>query len=53
MRSNGRRVAPFFHAMTKRDLAEFGGDGVLADIKERQLNDFDSYLVELSGRLRS
>jgi hypothetical protein len=51
MRLNRKRVVPVFHGMTKRDLAESGGDGALAGLVERQLNEFDLYLAELKGRV--
>ena len=51
MRLNGKRVIPIFHGMTKTDLADSGGDGALAGIVERPLNDFDLYLAELRGRI--
>ncbi len=51
MRLNRKRVVPIFHGMTKRDLAESGGDGALTGTVERQLNDFDTYLVELKARI--
>ena len=51
MRLNRKRVVPIFHGMTKRDLADSGGDGALAGLVERQLNEFDHYLVELKARI--
>jgi hypothetical protein len=51
MRLNRKRVVPIFHGMTKRDLADVGGDGALAGLVERQLNEFDHYLVELRARV--
>ncbi len=48
---NGKRVVPVFHGMTKRDLARSGGDGALAGLVDRRLNDFDLYLTELKGRV--
>jgi hypothetical protein len=51
MRLNGKRVVPIFHGMTRSDLADSGGDGALAGIVDRQLNDFDLYLAELRGRV--
>ena len=50
MRLTRKRVVPILHGMTKLDLAEFGGDGALAGLLERPLNDFDVYLAELKGR---
>ena len=46
-----RRVVPVFHGITRQDLAESGGDGALAGLVDRQLNDFDLYLAELKGRV--
>lgn len=51
MRFNRKRVVPIFYGMTKRDLADSGGDGALAGLVERQLNEFDHYLVELKARV--
>ena len=51
MRLNRKRVVPIFYGMTKRDLAASGGDGALAGLVERQLNEFDHYLVELKARV--
>ena len=51
MRLDRKRVVPIFHGMTKRDLADSGGDGALVGLLERQLNDFDLYLTELKGRV--
>ena len=51
MRLNRKRVVPIFHGMTKRDLAESSGDGALTGTIERQLNEFDHYLVELKARI--
>jgi hypothetical protein len=51
MRLNGKRVVPIFHGMSKRDLIRSGGDGALAGLVDRQLNDFDIYLAELRGRV--
>ena len=51
MRLNRKRVVPIFDGMTKRDLAASGGDGALAGLVERQLNEFDHYLVELKARV--
>ena len=51
MRLNRKRVVPIFHGMTKRDLAESGGDGAVVGLVERQLNEFDHYLVELKARV--
>jgi hypothetical protein len=51
MRLNRKRVVPIFYGMTKRDLAVSGGDGALAGLVERQLNEFDHYLVELKARV--
>jgi hypothetical protein len=45
------RVVPIFYGMSKRDLADSGGDGALAGLLERQLNEFDHYLVELKTRI--
>ncbi len=46
----GKRVIPIFHGMTRRDLAKFGGDGAIAGLVDRPLNDFDLYLAELRDR---
>lgn len=51
MRLNGKRVVPVFHGMTLSDLADTGGDGAIAGLVPRQLNDFDLYLAELQGRV--
>lgn len=51
MRLNRKRVVPVFYGMAKRNLADSGGDGALAGLVERQLNDFDLYLVELKERV--
>ena len=51
MRLSRKRVVPIFYGMTKRDLADSGGDGALAGLVERQLNEFDHYLVELRARV--
>ena len=51
MRLNRKRVVPIFYGMTKRDLADSGGDGALTGLVERQLNEFDHYLVELKARV--
>ncbi len=50
-RLNRKRVVPIFYGMVKRDPADTGGDGGLAGIVERQLNDFDTYLMEFSARM--
>lgn len=51
MRLSRKRVVPVFHGMTTRDLIETGGDGALAGLLERQLNEFDLYLSELKVRV--
>jgi len=51
MRLNRKRVVPIFYGMTKRDLAESGDNGALAGLLEKQLNEFDHYLVELKARM--
>jgi hypothetical protein len=51
MRLNRKRMVPIFYGMTKRDLADSGGDGALAGLLERPLNEFDHYLVELKARI--
>jgi hypothetical protein len=47
---NQKRIIPVFHGMARKDLAKSGGDGALAGVVDRQLNDFDVYLSESKKR---
>jgi hypothetical protein len=46
-----KRIVAVFYGMTLADLAQDGGSGVLEDRHVRTLNDFDTYLAELRGRI--
>jgi TIR domain len=45
------RVIPVLCGVSRKDLARSGGDGALANIVERQLNDFNLYVDELRRRV--
>jgi hypothetical protein len=46
-----KRVIGIFYGMALNDLRENGGTGFPEERHVRQLNDFDSYLGELRGRI--
>jgi len=47
----GKRITPFFFGMTMRDLEKHGTVWPLSATQARGLNDFDTYLAELRGRI--